>query len=53
MSASRGSDLARGLIQRRLHLHQALLRIGDPLAARPISLLFSIPFIRPGSDGEH
>jgi hypothetical protein len=33
MSPSRGSDHALGLIQRRLHLHQALLRIGDPRRA--------------------
>ena len=36
MSPNGGSDYALGLIQRRLHLLQALLRLGDPLAARPI-----------------
>jgi hypothetical protein len=64
MSPSRGSDHALGLI-RRLHLHQALLRIGDPRRAdaKPVSwairsprdlsaATFFIPFIRAACDGE-
>jgi hypothetical protein len=45
MSPSRGSDHALGLIQRRLHLHQALLRIGDPRRAdaKPVSWAIRSP----------